>query len=192
MVYGLASSLGNDESQISIKPSESLKRNFHSLLAVNHVIRDAALQCLDLEICIDFQDDVEVFHSFATNIKLELLGRIKNARITFIARAAPGSFGTDFSYVFQNLKTLSIDLIPRDPAIGPTDHYNDPSRHAARIEEWSEHVPVYLSALHQIKGGTIRLHLRWRKDCEHFEKDYVGIHRWACVGGEIDSRNAEM
>ena len=135
-----------------------------SLMRVSHFYRTECFAILAPKMIYDFGSDVEALHDFSKAISPALLNSITQVRVTLVEGhmlplpSVPG------------LQMLYIDLWPRDPA------RSDSGR------AWGEQTETLLTSLQMWVGVLkVRLEMRWRDDCERFEREYVTNGLWVRV-----------
>ena len=162
-----------------IYPAASLPRYFFSPLYVSRFYQIDVLPSLARSIVYDFGHDPRVMHDFSKLLNPGSQHYLKHVRIDMVEGSmrhndtrpfsSERSLSTHINTTLPNLRTLSIDLWPRDPSRLDKDN-----------RAWGEQSEVLLQDLSYVKA-KVRLGLRWVEDCERFEREYVTNGAWQRV-----------
>lgn len=150
---------------VIIKCDNKIPANDLSLLRVSRFYRAECLAMLAPKMIYDFGFDVEAIQNFSKAVSPVLLKSIIQVRVTLVeGHMLPIP-------QLPKLRMLNIDLWPRDPA------RSDPIDTA-----WGKQTETLLESLQTWAGVIkVRLEIRWKADCERFEREYVANGAWACV-----------
>ncbi|CAF9938853.1 hypothetical protein IMSHALPRED_001114 [Imshaugia aleurites] len=174
--------------EFEIYPAASVPTYFFSPLYVSSFYRIDVLPSLARSIVYDFGHDPNVMHDFSKLLSPGSQHYLKHVRIDMIEGfmlpnetqpfSSERSLSTHINTTLPNLRTLSIDLWPRDPSRIDKDN-----------RAWGEQSEALLQDLSNVKA-KVRLGLRWVEDCERFEREYVTNGAWERVlEVELDDKN---
>ena len=164
-----------DDPELSL---ESLRRpgdNFFALSRVNHLFRAEFLGYIETRLSFDFTWDAAALPVFCAQIAPIHRQRRRYIEVDFVDEHSPSpsstTFGSYLSANLPNLRTVFLTLIPRDPR---------PNCRNLSDFRWGQHIKDFLFSLGDLKA-TVILTLRWKNDCDYFEKEYVGSRGWRCI-----------
>lgn len=148
-----------------IERDTKIPANDLSLLRVSRFYRAECFAMLAPKMIYDFGFDVEALQDFSKAVSPAMLNSITQVRVTLVeGHMLPLP-------PLPELKMLHIDLWPRDPA-----------RSDSIGRAWGEQTETLLASLQTWAGILkVRLEMRWRDDCERFEREYVTNGAWVCV-----------
>lgn len=111
----------------------------------------------------DFGLDSQALQNFCSTAPAELFADLRHLQVTLVEGYMP-----DLP-ALPNLRTLAIDLWPRDP-----------TRPDRKDRAWGQQTERLLATLGVVSAvrARIRLEMRWAADCERFERGYVREERW--------------
>lgn len=193
--HDLSSFARAPECQFGLYLRKALHPHHLSLASVNHLYRIDSLPVLASSIIYDFSDDVKTFGTFHGALNLASCMSIRNVRLAFVEGHMSDSIVALSS--LSNLRTLYIDLWPRDPMhidAKAKSQYKETSRllwprdsTKADTEEnyWGKETGQLLQTISMMNIRVV-VELRWIGDCEHFERDYIGRKGWTRLVGKHD------
>ena len=161
-----------NDRELSLQLARPLGNNFLALSVVNRFCRSEVMQYIEDHLFFDFTWDGGALHPFCKHINPIHRRQLNQIAIEFVDGHAPdvfsppSSFGIYLSNNLPNLRTIFLNLIPRNPV------HND--------GHWGQQTEDFLSNLGDLTA-TIILNLRWKDDCDYFEDKYVGIRGWRCI-----------
>ena len=152
---------------------------YFSLLSISRFYRIDALANMASSIVYDFGNELTMLRDFSKllspgsqryirHVKINMVEAfmLHNETLPFISEPA---LSKNLEATLPSLRTLTIDLWPRDPA-----------RTDKESRAWGEQSEVLIQSLHNVKA-KVRLQLRWAADCERFEREYVRNGKWKRV-----------
>ncbi|KAF6232251.1 hypothetical protein HO173_009634 [Letharia columbiana] len=152
---------------------------YFSLLSISRFYRIDALANMASSIVYDFGNELTMLrdfskllspgsHRYIRHVKINMVEAfmLHNETLPFISEPA---LSKNLEATLPSLRTLTIDLWPRDPA-----------RTDKESRAWGEQSEVLIQSLHNVKA-KVRLQLRWAADCERFEREYVRNGEWKRV-----------
>ena len=144
-------------------PNATFIQTTLSVSLVNNCFRIECIEYLASNIRFDFGLDRHAFQRFYSAAPADLIVLMRHARITMVEGYMPPLPD------WPNLRTLQIDLWPRNPA-----------RPEVTDREWgwqTEELLAHLGVTLAVRA-KITLEMRWAADCERFERKYVNKGRW--------------
>ncbi|CAD6588727.1 MAG: subunit of the Arp2/3 complex [Alectoria sarmentosa] len=154
---------------LTIECDKKIPPNNLSLMGVSRFYRAKCFAMLAPKMIYDFGTHIEAFQDFSKAVSPALLQSINQLRVTLVE-----------GYMIPipllpKLKLLRIDLWPRDPARTDLDD-----------RAWGKQTETLLASLQTCAGAAkVRLGMRWRADCERFEKEYVENGSWEQVSEDV-------
>ena len=132
-----------------------------SISLVSHWLRTECIEYLNIH--FDFGLDRHAVQHFYSAAPVDLIVLMRHARITMVEGYMPPL------PEWPNLRTLQIELWPRNPARPEVDD-----------REWGWQTEELLARLGVTLAvrARITLEMRWAADCERFEREYVNTGRW--------------
>ncbi|CAF9922030.1 MAG: hypothetical protein ALECFALPRED_002000 [Alectoria fallacina] len=155
---------------LTIECDQKIPPNNLSLLGVSRFYRAKCFAMLASKMIYDFGTHIEAVQDFSKAVSPALLQSINQLRVTLVeGHMIPVP-------LLPKLKVLHIDLWPRDPA-----------RTDLRDRVWGKQTERLLASLQTCAGtAKVRLGMRWREDCERFEREYVAINgSWEQVSEDV-------
>ncbi len=168
-ILSYLSTIVSDPDGLWIQCNEtSSAKDLLSLSSVNRLYRTECLHPLTSNLHFDFGSDGRALQRFCSTAPAEALAGIYHLQVTLVE-----GYMTGFPDL-PNLRTLDIDLWPRNPVhwSGPGVEFSD--------RAWGTQTETVLAALGVTVAvrARIRLEMRWAADCERFEREYVEKGRW--------------
>ena len=163
----------NPKHGLSVHCNTDSAKNLLSLGSVSRLYRAECLHHLASNLPVDFNVDSPALVRFFSSAPAELLAPIHHVRITLVEGYMPPQLPH-----WANLRTLTIDLWPRNPTCPDRD-----VRASGGVRAWGPQTEMFLAALGTtvVVRTRVELEMRWKVDCERFEREYVERGRWRRV-----------
>lgn len=198
----LAADYANEFDIYLTAPVHEFYFSLFPLISVSRFYRVDALPNLASSIVYDFGNEVRMLETFSKVISPGSQCYLKHVKINMtegfmrhnetLPFISEQNLSKHLYVTLPNIRTLTIDLWPRDPTRLDTDNRN-----------WGEQSKTLVESLHSVRGSKVRLELRWAAYYEMFEREYVTNGAWERVledgpedqshhNGNICSRSYEL
>lgn len=162
--------------EFSLQLLRPLGSNFLALSTVNRWLRTEILQYIESHLSFDFTWDAVALQTFCKHIEAIHRRQVQHIAIEYVESRAldvlnpPMTLGTYLSDNLPNLRRMFLTLIPCNPVRRLWGSDSDEHR-------WGQQTEDFLSSLGGLTA-TVILKLQWKRDCDHFERKYVGVRGW--------------
>lgn len=167
-IFRYLSTIASCPDGLSVQCNPNFTQNLLSLSSVNHFYRTEYLDHLISNIRFDFGSDGHALQRFCSTAPAKALAAIYHLSVTLVEGYMPQLPDLHL----PNLRTLNIDLWPRNP-----------TRPDLIDRAWGTQTEKLLAEVGVVFAvrARIRLEMRWVADCERFEREYVEQGRWRRV-----------
>ena len=188
-------------SQLYAWPQMIFNQDFKSLIRVSRNVRVQIFRFVHFSLVLNSYNDTNDLLRLCDIIETGTLMHISTIHVIFVGGdsiESPSSnspdpsadFGQIVTERFPNLKTLTVTLIPRflDPrkySYAEMRLILDQSMRwvaSAQDVKWGPRTKLFLASLGNMKA-LVHITLRWKFDCDYFEKEYVKKKGWVLIEG---------
>ena len=183
-------------------PQMIFDQDFKSLTRVSRSLRTETFRFVHFSLLLNSYTDTKDLLRLCDIIEIDTLMHISTIHVIFAggdsinsssidSQDASADFGPIVTERFPNLKTLTVSLIPRflDPRKYTYGEMcpilNQSMRWVAAPQEveWGLRTNLFLASLGNMKA-SVQITLRWKFDCDYFEREYVKERGWFLINGD--------